>query len=100
MFFAGGIMLVIYFLSRGGMGEGDVKLSFALGLWLGWPNAAVLLLLAFIMGGVVGVALLATKLKTRKDPIPFGPYLCIAAYLTLLYGPYMIYRYWQFFATR
>ena len=100
MVFAGGTMLVIYFLSRGGMGEGDVKLAFALGLWLGWPNATVLLLLAFVMGGVVGIVLLATKLKGRKDPIPFGPYLCIAAYLTLLYGPYMIYRYWQFFATR
>jgi leader peptidase (prepilin peptidase)/N-methyltransferase len=100
MAFAGGLMLIIYFLSRGGMGEGDVKLSFALGLWLGFPNAAVLLLLSFVMGGIVGIILLAAKLKGRKDPIPFGPYLCISAYLTLLFGPYMIYYYWQFFALK
>ena len=100
MVLAGGIMLAIYFISRGGMGEGDVKLSFALGLWVGMPDAAVLLLLSFVLGGIVGVVLLAAKLKTRKDPIPFGPYLCMASYLTLLFGPYMIYYYWQFFAIK
>ncbi len=99
MLFSGGLMGAIYFLSRGGMGAGDVKLSFALGIWAAIPGSMVVLLLAFVMGGLVGVVLLATKLKTRKDPIPFGPYLCIAMYINLLYGPYLVYYYWRFFAS-
>ncbi|MCH3915674.1 MAG: prepilin peptidase [Acidaminococcaceae bacterium] len=94
----GGLMLLIYLLSRGGMGEGDVKLSFVLGFWLGLKGVIVCLFLAFVLGGVVGVLLLATGIKKRKDPIPFGPYLCIGAYLSLLFGPYLIYYYWHFFA--
>ena len=96
--FSGGLMLLIYLVSRGGMGEGDVKLSFVLGLWLGLQHSMLCLLLAFIMGGVIGVILLATGLKSRKDPIPFGPYLCIGAYLSLLFGPYLIFYYWRLFA--
>lgn len=94
----GGLMLLIYLLSRGGMGAGDVKLTFVLGFWLGIKGIIVCLFLAFILGGIVGVVLLATGAKTRKDPIPFGPYLCIGAYISLLFGPYLIYYYWHFFA--
>jgi leader peptidase (prepilin peptidase) / N-methyltransferase len=97
MLILGGLMLLIYFVSRGGMGEGDVKLSFVLGVWLGWKAALVCLLLAFVMGGVIGVLLLATGIKGRKDPIPFGPYLCLGAYIALLYSPYIIFYYWHFF---
>ncbi len=98
MLVAGSIMLIIYFLSRGGMGAGDVKLSFVLGFWLGWKAALVCLLLAFVMGGIIGTVLLASGAKSRKDPIPFGPYLCFGAYLSLLYVPYMLFYYWHFFA--
>ena len=94
----GGLMLLIYLLSRGGMGEGDVKLSFVLGFWLGMKGAIVCLFLAFNLGGIVGALLLATGIKSRKDPIPFGPYLCLGAYVSLLFGPYLIYYYWHFFA--
>lgn len=71
--FAGGLMLLIFLLSRGGMGAGDVKLSFVLGVWLGLKASIVCLMLAFILGGIIGVLLLATGIKQRKDPIPFGP---------------------------
>jgi len=97
MLISGGLMLLIYFVSRGGMGEGDVKLSFVLGVWLGWKAVLVCLLLAFVMGGVIGTLLLATGIKGRKDPIPFGPYLCLGAYIALLYSPYIIFYYWHFF---
>ncbi|MEG0970808.1 MAG: A24 family peptidase, partial [Acidaminococcaceae bacterium] len=83
--------------SRGGMGAGDVKLSFVLGVWLGFKASLVCLMLAFVVGGLVGVVLLATGLKTRKDPIPFGPYLCLGAYIALLFSPYLIYYYWLLF---
>ena len=95
--FAGGLMLLIFILSRGGMGAGDVKLSFVLGLWLGLKASVVCLMLAFVTGGVIGVLLLATGIKKRRDPIPFGPFLCIGAYISLLFSPYIIYYYWSLF---
>ena len=95
--FAGGLMLLIFLLSRGGMGAGDVKLSFVLGVWLGFKASIVCLMLAFVFGGIIGVLLLASGIKQRKDPIPFGPFLCIGAYIALLFSPYLIYFYWNLF---
>ena len=89
------IMLVIYWASRGGMGFGDVKLAFVLGVWLGLEQSLLCLLLAFILGGVVGVTLLLTGLKTRKDAIPFGPYLCVSGWVSLLCGKELIAWYWS-----
>ena len=97
MGFAGGLMLLIFVLSHGGMGAGDVKLSFVLGLWLGLKASIVCLMLSFILGGAIGVFLLATGIKQRKDPIPFGPFLCLGAFISLLYSPYLIYYYWRLF---
>lgn len=82
MGFAGGLMLLIFILSRGGMGAGDVKLCFVLGLWLGLKASIVCLMLSFILGGAIGVLLLATGIKKRKDPIPFGPFLCLGAFIS------------------
>lgn len=89
------IMLVIYWASRGGMGFGDVKLAFVLGVWLGLEQSLLCLLLAFILGGVVGVLLLLTGLKTRKDAIPFGPYLCVSGWVSFLCGKELIAWYWS-----
>ena len=89
------IMLVIYWASRGGMGFGDVKLAFVLGVWLGFEQSLLCLLLAFILGGVVGILLLLTGLKTRKDAIPFGPYLCVSGWVSFLCGKEIIAWYWS-----
>ena len=89
------IMLVIYWASRGGMGFGDVKLAFVLGVWLGFEQSLLCLLLAFILGGVVGVLLLLTGLKTRKDAVPFGPYLCVSGWVSFLCGKELIAWYWS-----
>ena len=89
------IMLVIYWASRGGMGFGDVKLAFVLGVWLGFEQSLLCLLLAFILGGVVGVLLLLTGIKTRKDAIPFGPYLCVSGWVSFLCGKEIIAWYWS-----
>jgi leader peptidase (prepilin peptidase)/N-methyltransferase len=80
---AGLVFLAIALLSRGGMGGGDVKLAAMLGAFLGWPDAAVGILLAFIGGAAVGVALIVAGLRTRKDPIPFGPALATGALIAL-----------------
>ena len=89
------IMLVIYWVSRGGMGFGDVKLAFVLGVWLGFEQSLLCLLLAFVLGGVVGVLLRLTGLKTRKDAIPFGPYLCVSGWVSFLCGKELIDWYWS-----
>ena len=89
------IMLLIYWVSRGGMGFGDVKLAFVLGVWLGLEQSFLCLLLAFILGGVVGVVLLLTGLKTRNDAIPFGPYLCVSGWVSLLCGKELMAWYWS-----
>ena len=89
------VMLVIYWVSRGGMGFGDVKLAFVLGVWLGLEQSLLCLLLAFIVGGGVGVILLLTGIKSRKDAIPFGPYLCASGWVSLFWGKELLAWYWS-----
>ena len=91
------VMLLIFVISRGGMGGGDVKLSAAVGLWLGVEGTLLFLLLAFIMGGVISLLLLVSGVKSKSDAIPFGPFLCLAAFVTVLYQPFLLNFYWQLF---
>ncbi len=71
---------------REGMGYGDFKLLAALGAWLGWKMLLPIILLSSIVGAVVGVVLIALARRGREVPIPFGPYLAAAGFITLLYG--------------
>ena len=91
------VMLVIFVISRGGMGGGDVKLSAAVGLWLGVEGTLLFLLLAFIMGGILSLLLLVSGVKSKGDAVPFGPFLCLAAFVTVLYQPFLLNFYWQLF---
>ncbi|MDF2634690.1 MAG: Prepilin peptidase [Pelosinus sp.] len=86
----GGLLLFIAIVSRGGMGGGDIKFAAALGIWLGWKFLLLTLLLSFVFGGVGGLSLLLFKLKSRKDFIPFGPFIALGALLSLLYGSEII----------
>lgn len=86
------VMLAIYFASRGGMGEGDVKLAAALGMWLGVEQGLACLLLAFVGGGAVGMLLLACG--ERRRMIPFGPFLCVAAVVAYFWGRELVAWYW------
>ena len=86
------VMLAIYFASRGGMGEGDVKLVAALGVWLGVEQGLACLLLAFVGGGAVGMLLLACG--ERRRMIPFGPFLCAAAAAMYFWGKEIVVWYW------
>ena len=86
-FFA--FLLLLNILYPKGMGMGDVKLAFSLGLylgWLGWGQVFLGGFLAFLLGAVVGVALIAVKIKSRKDFVPFGPFLALGTMLTILWG--------------
>ena len=91
------VMLLIFVISSGGMGGGDVKLSAAVSLWLGVEGTLLFLLLSFIMGGIISMLLLVSGAKSKGDAIPFGPFLCFAAFVTVLYQPFLLNFYWQLF---
>jgi leader peptidase (prepilin peptidase)/N-methyltransferase len=77
-----GLYLAISYGYRGGMGLGDVKLSGVLGLylgWLGWSSVLVGAFAGFLLGGLVGVAMLATRRATRRTALPFGPSMLTGA---------------------
>ena len=80
------IFLLIAIVSRGGMGWGDVKLAALMGLAIGFPLVFVAIIMAAILGGIVAVALMIAKKRTRRQTIPFGPFLALAAMVTLLWG--------------
>jgi leader peptidase (prepilin peptidase)/N-methyltransferase len=69
-----------------GMGMGDVKLAFPLGLLFGWPDIFIVSMLAFIIGGAFGIALIASGKKTMKSAVPFGPFLVAAAAIAFFAG--------------
>ena len=82
-----GFLFLVAFVNPAGMGMGDVRLAAFIGLIAGFPGVVLALLIAIVTGGVVAALLLITRLKGRKDPIPFGPFLALGAMAALLYGP-------------
>lgn len=82
----GGGLLFFITVATQGMGLGDVKFAAVLGIWLEWRFLLLALFLAFVAGGLTGIALLTLKLKQRKDRIPFGPFLAIGGFISMLYG--------------
>jgi leader peptidase (prepilin peptidase)/N-methyltransferase len=80
------IMLLPFFLTRGGMGMGDVKMAALLGLITGFPKVFIALFLSIMAGGLVAVALLSLGLKKRRQPIPFGPFLAMGTMAVIVWG--------------
>jgi len=80
------IFLIVYVVSRGGMGEGDVKLAAFAGLVTGWPNIIAAVIMSWVMGGLVAVLLLALRRKGRREAVAFGPFLAIATFIIFLWG--------------
>ncbi len=69
-----------------GMGYGDFKLLAALGAWLGWQQLPSIILMSALVGAVVGLSLMVFRKHDRSVPIPFGPYLAAAGWITMLWG--------------
>ena len=69
-----------------GMGYGDFKLLAVLGAWLGWQALPLILLLSALVGAIVGITLILFLGRDRNIPIPFGPYLASAGFISLLWG--------------
>ena len=68
------------------MGFGDVKLALLLGVFLGFPNIFVGLMLAILSGGFLSIFLLTLTNKTLKSRLPFGTFLSFGSILALFYG--------------
>lgn len=92
---AGGIFYVLFQVSNGKwIGGGDVKLGFALGLLLGRPDLAFLMLFtASILGLVVSLPAVLSKKSKLSSKIPFGPFLIIATIVVKLFGLSVIHWY-------
>lgn len=80
------LLLLIAIVSKGGMGGGDIKLFFLLGIVLGTVNTLLTLFFAAIIGMMIGLIVLKVKKQGRKTPIPFGPSIALAAIVVYFHG--------------
>jgi leader peptidase (prepilin peptidase) / N-methyltransferase len=90
-------MALLYVLSHGGLGEGDVRIAPLLGAYLGWlglPYVPVGLFLGFLFGSIVGVAAMVVGKAGRKTAIPFGPFLAAGTLVAVFIGRAVIDRLW------
>ena len=75
--------VLLYLVSRGSLGMGDVKFAFPLGLCIGWYSAdqwLVAIFVSFLIAGVVAVIGLVTKRMTRKSILAFVPYMFLGTF--------------------
>ena len=89
MIAGGGIFLIITLIGgliagKEAMGFGDVKLMGALGIYFGLSNIIVITLMSFLIGAILSILLLVTKIKKTSEYIPFGPFIVIATFITMI----------------
>ena len=88
MIAGGGIFLFITLLGglifgKDALGFGDVKLMGALGLYFGLSNIIAISIMSFLIGGILGIILIITKIKKKDEYIPFGPFIVIATFISI-----------------
>ena len=71
---------------KDGIGYGDFKLLAMLGAWFGYKNLLLIVLISSAIGSLVGGVLILLKKHDKNSPIPFGPYLAIAGWITMMWG--------------
>jgi len=91
----GGIILIIgmagsIIFKKEAMGGGDVKLAAMIGAFLGWRYIIISLFLGFFLGALAGIILILSKTKSREDVVPFGPFIVLGSFITLLWGEKII----------
>lgn len=89
MIVGGGIFLLITLIGgliagKEAMGFGDVKLMAGLGLYFGFANTIMLTLVAFLLGAIISIILLITKIKKTDEYIPFGPFIVVACFVMMM----------------
>ena len=95
-----GAIIIVFFIliSRGrGMGLGDLKLMFVLGLLFGWPDIVLIFMLGSLVGALVSVPLLVLRKKGMKDLLPFAPFLIIGSILIFFFGEMILRGYFNLF---
>lgn len=91
-------LFVLFAITKGrGMGFGDVKLSFSLGLILGWPDVIIGQVFAFILGSLYGIYKILNRNKSLKSYLAFGPFLGMGTILLFLYGYEIVGGYFALF---
>jgi leader peptidase (prepilin peptidase)/N-methyltransferase len=95
VFVGGGIILIIgtvgsVIFKKEAMGGGDVKLAAMIGAFLGWRYITISLFLGFFLGALAGIFLIMSKIKSREDAVPFGPFIVLGSFITLLWGEKII----------
>ena len=78
--------LAIAMINPAGMGGGDIKFAAVLGLMVGFPGILMAIWISAIGGGLIAIGLILTRKKTRKDVMPFGPFMAIGAAVVLISG--------------
>ena len=91
----GGIILIIALVGsmifkKEAMGGGDVKLAAMIGAFLGWRYTIISLFLGFFLGALAGIFLILSKIKSKEDMVPFGPFIALGSLITLLWGEKII----------
>lgn len=80
-----GFLCFLWLITKGrGLGIGDIKLMVPLGILFGPAGTGILLMSAFITGGLISIGLLLTHRATMKTPVPFGPFLAGIAILLII----------------
>ena len=77
------LFMLVYFVSRGHLGMGDVKLAGLIGLMLGYPAVINALVVGILLGAAAALFLLATRRATRKSTMAYAPYLSLGALIIL-----------------
>lgn len=89
---------LLFMFTRGmGIGFGDVKLAFAGGFLMGWPDAFVAFIFAFIIGALCSLPLLISRKRGVHDAIPFGPFMAIGMVIIFVFGYDIVNGYFQLF---
>jgi leader peptidase (prepilin peptidase)/N-methyltransferase len=86
-------MWLIYAVSRGGMGDGDVRFAPLLGMYLGWLNPGIVLpglFFGFLAGALVGVVMMAFDRAGRRTAVPFGPFLALGTVVAIFVGQHFV----------
>jgi leader peptidase (prepilin peptidase)/N-methyltransferase len=81
-----GLFYLAALLYPGGMGAGDVKLAAFVGLITGFPSVLVALVVTIFAGGIISLLLILTRIRSRRDYIPYGPFLVIGGVFALFWG--------------
>ncbi len=90
---AAAFFAIVYVSNEKALGGGDAKLVLFIGLLVGWPLILVAIFLSFILGAIVGLNLILLNLRKFGQRIAFGPFMCVAAIITLFWGEKLFFWY-------